>query len=113
MIKRLFTTLAVTAIASISGAGQTPANAPAKAAPTTASTSSKPYSPPKTPWGDPDIHGNYTNKYEQGTPFERPAELEGKTLADIQGKELAELIQKRQQRANRDHRLTHGIPRHL
>src|SRR5256885_14687162 len=59
----------------------------------------RPYAPPKTPWGDPDIQGNYTNKYEQGTPFERPAELEGKTLADIQAKELAEIIQKRQQRA--------------
>jgi hypothetical protein len=99
MVKRLFTTLAVTSIASISAAGQTPANAPARATPTTASTSSKPYSPPKTPWGDPDIHGNYTNKYEQGTPFERPAELEGKTLADIQANELAEIIKKRQQRA--------------
>jgi hypothetical protein len=97
MVQRLFTALAVVSVASMSAAGQAPVNAPAKAA--TSPIASKPYAPPKTPWGDPDIHGNYTNKYEQGTPFERPAELEGKTLADIQGKELAELIQKRQQRA--------------
>ena len=30
------------------------------------------YRAPRTAWGDPDISGNYTNKYEQGTPFERP-----------------------------------------
>ena len=93
MVKGLFTALAMVSAASMVSAGQAPAKA---AAP---STSSKPYSPPKTPWGDPDLQGNYTNKYEQGTPFERPAELEGKTLADIHAKELAEIIQKRQQRA--------------
>jgi hypothetical protein len=25
---------------------------------------------PRTPWGDPDLQGNYTNVYENGTPFE-------------------------------------------
>ena len=24
----------------------------------------KSYTPPRTPWGDPDLQGNYTNKYE-------------------------------------------------
>jgi len=85
-----------TAAASIAVAGQAAAPARAAASPGAAKSS---YVPPKTAWGDPDISGNYTNKYEQGTPFERPADLEGKTLADIQGKELAEIIQKRQQRA--------------
>jgi hypothetical protein len=93
MVKGLFTALAMVSVASISSAGQAPAKT------TASSTSSKPYTPPKTPWGDPDLQGNYTNKYEQGTPFERPADLEGKTLADIDAKQLAELIQKRQQRA--------------
>ena len=27
---------------------------------------------PRTPWGDPDLQGNYTNLYENGTPLERP-----------------------------------------
>ena len=31
------------------------------------------------------LQGNYTNKYEQGTPFERPQEFEGKRIEDIQG----------------------------
>ena len=82
---------------SMSAAGQAPAAA--KAASPVPVTPVKGYAPAKTPWGDPDIQGNYTNKYEQGTPFERPADLEGKTLADITGKELADIIQKRQQRA--------------
>ena len=43
------------------------------------------WTPPRTPWGDPDLQGNYTNKYEQGTPFERPAEFEGRTLDQIRG----------------------------
>jgi hypothetical protein len=50
---------------------------------------------PRTPWGDPDLQGDYTNKYEQGTPFERPPEFEGRRVEDIQGDELAELIKER------------------
>lgn len=49
----------------------------------------------RTPWGDPDLQGDYTNKYEQGTPFERPAEFEGRRIEDIRGDELAELIEER------------------
>ena len=30
------------------------------------------YAPPRTPWGDPDLQGTYTNKDEYGTPLERP-----------------------------------------
>jgi feruloyl esterase len=54
------------------------------------------YAPPKTPWGDPDLAGNYTNKYEYGTPFERPAEFEGRRLEDVTAKELQDAVQKRQ-----------------
>src|SRR5512138_3352116 len=102
MVKRTMLLAAVVAAASVSVAAQSPAKAPAK--PATA------YTPPKTPWGDPDISGNYTNKYEQGTPFERPAELEGKTLADITGKDLADLIEKRQQSALERDRFLSGDP---
>src|SRR5262249_54750531 len=41
------------------------------------------YVPRKTPWGDPDLQGNYTNKYEYGTPFERPREFDGRRLEDV------------------------------
>ncbi len=53
------------------------------------------WTPPRTPWGDPDLQGNYTNKYEQGTPFERPAEFEGRSLDQIKGDELARLVKER------------------
>jgi hypothetical protein len=102
MVKRLMLLAAVVALTSAPVAAQTPAKAPAK--PTTT------YVPPKTPWGDPDLQGNYTNKYEQGTPFERPNELEGRTLADISDKELAELIVKRQQAAIERDRFLSGDP---
>ena len=65
------TLAAVIAAGSVSISAQAPAPAKAPAKPATT------YAPPKTPWGDPDISGNYTNKYEQGTPFERPQEFEG------------------------------------
>ena len=53
------------------------------------------WTPPRTPWGDPDLQGNYTNKYEQGTPFERPAEFEGRTLDQIKSDEVARLVKER------------------
>ena len=43
----------------------------------------------RTPWGDPDIAGVYTNSDESGIPFERPAEFDGRRLEDITGAELA------------------------
>jgi hypothetical protein len=52
---------------------------------------------PRTPWGDPDLQGNFTNKSEQSTPFERPAEFEGRRHEDLTRRELADILQKRQQ----------------
>jgi hypothetical protein len=40
----------------------------------------KSWTTPRTPWGDPDISGVFTNKDEQGVPFERPAEFAGRQL---------------------------------
>jgi hypothetical protein len=55
---------------------------------------------PKTPWGDPDLQGHYTNKYEYGTPFERPASFPAGTRPDqFSASELADLVKKRQQEA--------------
>jgi len=50
--------------------------------------SSKPYKAPRTPWGDPDFQGNYTNLYEAGTPLERPEQFAGKKLSDVTPAEL-------------------------
>lgn len=46
------------------------------------------YKTPRTPWGDPDLQGNYTNLYEAGTPLERPDEFAGRKLSDITPAEL-------------------------
>src|SRR5262245_53182967 len=62
-----------------------------------AASSTRQYTPPRTPWGDPDLQGNFTNKYEYSTPFERPAEFEGRRLEDVTTQELAAVINKRQQ----------------
>jgi hypothetical protein len=53
------------------------------------------YTAPKTPWGDPDLQGGYSNKDENGVPFERPGTLAGKQLGEIDDSELAELAQAR------------------
>jgi hypothetical protein len=53
-----------------------------------AGTSTAPYKTPRTPWGDPDFQGNYTNLYEAGTPLERPEQFAGKKLGDVTPEEL-------------------------
>src|SRR5262249_53805019 len=50
----------------------------------------------RTPWGDPDLQGQYSNKYETSTPFERPKEFEGRRLGDVTSDELAKAVAKRQ-----------------
>jgi hypothetical protein len=51
---------------------------------------------PKTPWGDPDLQGQYSNKYETSTPFERPKEFEGRRIEDVTADELAKAVARRQ-----------------
>jgi hypothetical protein len=66
----------------------------------------KNWTPPKTPWGDPDISGVFTRKDEANTPFERPDEWAGRRIDDIKPAELAEAIIRRQEGA-----LERGSPR--
>ena len=56
------------------------------------------YSPPKTPWGHPDLQGIYSNDDETGTPMERPAQFEGKSLSDITPEELQKIIKERNEK---------------
>ena len=58
-----------------SAAQQAPAGTTARKAGT--------WTPPRTPWGDPDLQGIYTNKDENNTPFERPSDLAGTRLSDF------------------------------
>ena len=77
--------LVLTAVAPV--AGQT-ANAPARGAVSS-------WTAPRTPWGDPDLQGTFTNSSESGIPMERPAEFAGRRLEDVKPEELAKLIQQR------------------
>ena len=49
--------------------------APAAPKATTA-PAAKSWTPPRTPWGEPDLQGTYSNRTI--TPFERPASVEGR-----------------------------------
>ena len=54
------------------------------------------YVPARTPWGDPDITGDYNNSDESGVPFERPDAFAGRRLQDVAPQELAKLVEERQ-----------------
>ena len=49
------------------------------------------YHTPRTPWGDPDLQGNYTNLSEAGTPMERPKEYDGRDMNSVSAGERARL----------------------
>src|SRR6266853_228819 len=53
------------------------------------------YRVPRTAWGAPDIHGDYTNKDEANTPLERPRQLTGKDAGAFTEADLAQLAKER------------------
>ena len=68
-------------------AGQAPAAAKTTPAPQ-AKTAAKPWTPPRTPWGDPDLEGVWSRMHfvKGAVPFERPRELG--TKAELTEEEL-------------------------
>ena len=91
MSSRSLTSALAVAIVLISGvlaSGQTRPSAPAaKTAP-----AGETWTPPKTPWGDPDLQGIYTSDDYMNTPLERPTAY-GERLYFTEG-ELAEAAAK-------------------
>src|SRR3954471_21281791 len=91
--RRLYVSLIVVAavalIAEISGQGQGPA--PRKTA----------YRAPRTAWGTPDLHGDYTNKDEANTPLERPMPLAQRGPGTFTQAELTQLAKERAEAAER------------
>jgi hypothetical protein len=59
---------------------------------------SKASSIPRTPWGDPDLQGTYTNSNESGIPMEKPAEFAGRRQNEITAADLERLIKQRSER---------------
>src|SRR3569832_1625492 len=63
---------------------------------TLAAQTKKPsYRAPRTSWGAPDLHGDYTNKDAANTPLERPAQLAGKDVNSFSDADLAQLARDR------------------
>jgi len=69
----------------------------AQTQPPAASTrQAKPYSPPKTAWGEPDLRGTYTSDNSIGVPFERPQQYGERTMltdAEFDAREKANQVQ--------------------
>ena len=84
----------VVAFASLAYAQSTPARAKSAS-----SSGAKTWTPSRTPWGDPDLQGTFTNSNEYATPLERPARFAGRTLEDITDAELASIRQGAEQDA--------------
>jgi len=59
----------------------------------------KAYTPGRTPWGDPDLQGTFTNKDENGIPLERPSQFEGRKVEDVGGAEFDRLVKQRNESA--------------
>jgi hypothetical protein len=86
--------LITVSLAAGSAAAQTAASVPQSE---TAVTS---WAPPRTPWGHPDLQGVYSNDAETGTPFERPAEFEGRRIEDVTPAELKDINRRRNEQFN-------------
>ena len=106
MIRRMLISLTAAGAMAVAASGSTAAQAPAGAASTPetvkafiASRVARNWTPPRTPWGDPDIQGVFTSKDEANTPFERPAEWAGRAIQDVTPAELADAVVRRQEAA--------------
>jgi len=104
------------ACAAATVSAQTPAPRPApatqKAAGGTGASTARKYVVGRTPWGDPDLQGNWNNKQEVNTPLERPDEWAGKRISDISEKELADAVVERQRAQVLRYENIIGVPIH-
>jgi hypothetical protein len=94
MTKRLGVMSTLALVAAIAALGVVPL-AGQSAAAKPGGKAAKNYTPAKTPWGDPDLSGVYTNKDENGIPMERPGQFEGKNLEEVDDSEFAEIVRER------------------
>jgi hypothetical protein len=70
-------------------------HAQSPARPAASAETRRAYEPPRTPWGDPDLQGDFSNSDESLIPMERPEALTGKRLEDVSAAELARLVDER------------------
>ena len=84
----LASSIAIISLAPVLVVGQTApiARTPVKAAK---------WTPPRTPWGDPDLQGAFSNSDERGIPMSRPDALKHFPLRHFPPAELARLNRQR------------------
>src|SRR5213596_1073413 len=105
MSQRFLTSMGVLAVAiavmslpAVPLAGQAPTAAKTTAA---ARTTTKAYTPPKTPWGDPDLQGIWNDA--TSTPLQRPTGVKSKdVLSDEEAEEFQEQLANDLSRDRRD-----------
>src|SRR5437879_3014610 len=97
-----FTSMAALLLATVPAAGQTTAARKAN----TAAEVNRRWTPPRTPDGQPDLQGVWTNN--SVTPLQRPKELAGKEF--YTEAELAQLQKRERERLNRDYDEGEGEP---
>ena len=92
--------LVVAVPASSAGQAQAPKKtAGASGGASASATAAKKFVPKRTPWGDPDLSGNFTTKDEANTPFERPDQFAGKRAEDITPAEMQAANEQRRRQA--------------
>jgi hypothetical protein len=85
--------LAISTVVVLSWIAPAAAQTPAAARPKTATPAK--WTPPRTPWGHPDLQGEWTSDSARGIPRERPAEFAGR--AELTDQELADRIKRDEQ----------------
>jgi hypothetical protein len=68
-----------------------------RAAAARAAEAAKTYTPPRTPWGHPDLQGSYTTTNENGVPLERPDNIPAQ--GGSSDAEFQRIVRERQERA--------------
>jgi hypothetical protein len=77
-----------------------PGWAQASAAPGNSKSNPKPWTPPKTPWGDPDLQGVWPGTEMVGTPLQRDPSLG--TRATLSDAEYAQRVERAKRQSNID-----------
>ena len=100
MSHRFFATASVV-LAAIAASIPAAAQSSANARPAAKTAPAKTYTPPKTPWGDPDLQGIWPGNV--GTPLQRPVALgDRSTLTDAEFAKRLEQAQKQAQSDNEE-----------
>ncbi len=86
---------ALVVLLALTQAGAVPVAAQAPARAGAARPAAKTWTPPRTPWGHPDLQGTYTNKDESGIPMEKPDGVKGNAPDPSDDSEFAEIVRER------------------